>query len=79
MEMGFALQASYKEIYLVWDFSGILHLKNVQTSFYFLFFILSFLHLFTYIYIVWATPSPHPFPGRTCSALLFSDFVEEKI
>jgi hypothetical protein len=46
-----------------------------------------FIHLFTYIYIVWvisnpcppsSLPLPHSFPGRTCSALI-STFVEEKI
>jgi hypothetical protein len=45
-------------------------------------FILSFLHLLTCVYIVWATslpPFPYPLlPGRTCSTLLFSNFVEEK-
>jgi hypothetical protein len=39
----------------------------------------SFLHLLTCVYITWTTsptlPSP---PGRTCSTLLSSDFVEEK-
>jgi hypothetical protein len=41
------------------------------------FFVLSLLHLLTCVYIVWAT-SPDPILGRTCSTLLFSDFVEEK-
>jgi hypothetical protein len=42
-------------------------------------FILSFLHLLTCVYIIWVTPLSHLLPlGRTCSALLFSDFVEEK-
>jgi hypothetical protein len=46
----------------------------------------SFLHLLTSIYIICTTSSLHlvppslpPLPlGRTCSALLFSNFVEEK-
>jgi hypothetical protein len=43
------------------------------------FFILSFLHLLTCIYIVWATfPLTTLLLGRTYSALLFSNFVEEK-
>jgi hypothetical protein len=46
----------------------------------FLKFILSSLHLLTLVYVIWATfPLLHPQPlGRTCSDLLFSDFVEEK-
>jgi hypothetical protein len=41
------------------------------------YFILSLLHLLTCVYIIWVTPPP-PTPVRTCSALLFSGFVEEK-
>jgi hypothetical protein len=44
-------------------------------------FILSFLHLLTWVYIVWATyppPHTHILLDRICSNLLFSDFVEEK-
>jgi hypothetical protein len=59
--------------------------------FFNLYFFLLFLYLFICVYIVWATsllyyqphslfPSPPTplLPGRTCSALLFSNFVEEK-
>jgi hypothetical protein len=43
-------------------------------------FILSFLHLLTYVYIVWATflPLPTPHPSASEQNLLFSDFVEGK-
>jgi hypothetical protein len=40
-------------------------------------FILLLLHVLTCVYIIWPTSLP-PAPGRTCSALWFSDFVEEK-
>jgi hypothetical protein len=54
---------------------------------FFLSLILSFLHLLACIYIVWATslvlcpyPSPTPrLPGRTCSAHLLTEFIEEII
>jgi hypothetical protein len=46
---------------------------------FFLSFILSFLHLFTYVYIVWAT-SPLPTSPFWAEPVLpsCSDFVEEK-
>jgi hypothetical protein len=39
---------------------------------------LFFVFLLTCVYNVWATTTSAPLPSRTCSALLFSDFVEEK-
>jgi hypothetical protein len=43
------------------------------------FFFSFYFTVFTFTYIVYVT-SPHPtlLPGRTCSTLLVSDFVEEK-
>jgi hypothetical protein len=41
-------------------------------------FKVSFLHLFTCVYSVCIYLPPPSAPGRTCSTLLFSDFVEEK-
>jgi hypothetical protein len=38
----------------------------------------SVLYLLTCVYILCATSPQCPLPGRTCFALLFSDFVAEK-
>jgi hypothetical protein len=49
---------------------------------FFFFKILSFLLLLTCVYITQVTSPSLPYPlllGTTCSALLFSDFIEEKI
>jgi hypothetical protein len=65
LDLGVKILVLVPEIYL-----------HVYTLHLFLNFILSFLHLLTRLYIIWATFAPPP--GRTCSALLFSDFVEGK-
>jgi hypothetical protein len=61
------------------EFSVWLVFVSICISFFVLNFILSFLHLLTCIYIIWAIPTSNPSSlGRTCYALLFSDFVAEK-
>jgi hypothetical protein len=36
------------------------------------------IHFFIHLPLLTTPPTPPPLSGRTCSALLFSDFVEEK-
>jgi hypothetical protein len=50
-----------------------------KKNFVFFFIILFYVFAFTYMCIHYLGHlPPTPPPGRTCSALLFSDFVEEK-
>jgi hypothetical protein len=53
-------------------------LRSMALKKFFYFIVFTFTHMGVHYLGHLTHPTPPPLPGRTCSAFLFSDFVEEK-